>query len=67
MKITPENRDDLIQLVTANFRSFGGGQGSSNNPIAIALQDSAPQFAAGVDIEDVVNFILDSANDNNIV
>ena len=25
MKITPENRGDLIQLVTANFRSFGGG------------------------------------------
>jgi len=48
----------LVEKVRRQFRSFGGGDHGFNNPIAAALQNSKPQFAAGVDIEDVVRFIL---------
>lgn len=66
MKITPENRDDIVTIVTNNFRSFGGGQGSSDNPIAMALKHQSPQFAGGVDIKDVVDFILDLSKKHGI-
>lgn len=50
--------DRLVEMVSRSFRSFGGGAGSeSSNPIAQALKDSAPQFAAGVDIRGVVQFV----------
>lgn len=58
MKITPENPQDIVAIISAEFRTFGGGQGSSYNPIAAALQDSPPQFAAGVSVEDVVNRVI---------
>ena len=48
----------LIERVRRNFRSFGGGDATPNNPLAHAIKDHKPQFAAGVDIEDVVLFIL---------
>lgn len=53
--------DRLTQLTGQQFRSFGGGQGSNWNPIVNALKDNPLQFAAGVDIKDVVNFILDQS------
>ncbi len=55
------NKTDVKQMVgrvAANFRTFGGGRGSQFNPIADALKDQKPTFAAGVDVEDVVRFIL---------
>lgn len=48
----------ITNSVRENFRSFGGGEATPGNPVAAALKDGRPQFAAGVDIEDVVTFIL---------
>jgi len=59
MKIIPETIQDITSIITAEFRTFGGGQGSSWNPIAAALQDSSPQFAAGVSVEDVVERVVE--------
>jgi hypothetical protein len=53
--------NDITSKVTATFRSFGGGSYTPDNPISFALADSKPQFAAGVDVEDVVRFILKQA------
>ena len=49
----------ITNLVTAKFRSFGGSQGSTTNPIAAALCENPPMFAAGVDIKDVVRFVAE--------
>lgn len=61
MKIIPETIDDVVALVAANFRSFGGGQANTRNPISMALADKPAQFAGGVDIKDVVTFVLKNA------
>ena len=58
MKVIPETTNDLVLLVAANFRSFGGGHVTRGNPISHALQDQSPVFAAGVDIREVVEFVL---------
>ncbi len=48
----------IVKLTAAHFRSFGGGKVNSYNPISAALKDRPPQFAAGVDVEQVVRFVL---------
>ena len=58
MKITPETVDDIVTIIAHEFRSFGGGRTSQYNPIANALADKDPQFAAGVDIKDVVERVI---------
>jgi hypothetical protein len=40
------------------FRAFGGGRITPGNPISHALANDPPSFAAGVDIHQVVSFIL---------
>ena len=59
--------DTITELVSRNFRTFGGSRDAKNepapNPIAIALQGQPPCFAAGVDVRDVVKFVL-TANNN---
>ena len=52
----------ITELVGHSFRSFGGGKGSNNNPIAEALKDKPFQFAAGVDIREVVKFVIKKYN-----
>lgn len=52
---------EITKDVTAAFRSFGGGvdpTGGWGNPIAAALKNQPAQFAAGVDIKEVVAFVL---------
>jgi hypothetical protein len=53
--------DKLTQMTGQRFRSFGGGQKSNWNPVVNALKDKPLQFAAGVDIKEVVAFILDQS------
>jgi hypothetical protein len=50
--------DQLVSTITQKFSCFGGGKASNFNPIANALTDKPPMFAAGVDVENVVRFIL---------
>ena len=52
------NIDEITQFIGENFRSSGGGQGSNWNPMVNALKDMPFQFAAGVDIEEVVKAVL---------
>lgn len=58
--------DSLVDEITAaigeQFRTFGGGRGSNWNPIAEALKSAPPQFAAGVDVRQVVDFVLRLVN-----
>lgn len=49
---------DIVQRVGVQFRTFGGGRTSEFNPIAAALKDKPPMFAAGVDVRDVVEFVV---------
>lgn len=62
MKIIPETNNDIAAIIAAEFRTFGGGRGSSHNPIAEALKNQPASFAAGVDVLDVVNRVLELAN-----
>ena len=50
--------DYIVKLVTARFRTFGGGQTSQFNPLVNMLSDKEPQFAAGVDVREVVDYIV---------
>lgn len=48
----------LVRDIGHTFRCFGGGRDSNYNPITKALKDYPLTFAAGVDVKEVVNFIL---------
>ncbi len=52
-----EIEDQVVAAVTERFRTFGGGRVSPSNPISHALRDEPPQFAAGVDVREVVRFV----------
>jgi hypothetical protein len=52
----------ITTLVGRCFRTFGGGQGSDDNPLAAALKDNPLMFAAGVDVAQVVTFVIDARN-----
>ncbi len=56
--MTDKKVKELTAKVRQNFRCFGGGLYNPNNPISAALADKPAQFAAGVDVEEVVRFIL---------
>lgn len=55
------NINKLTEITGQRFRSFGGGQGSNWNPVVNALKDNPLQFAAGVDIKDVIVFVLEQS------
>ena len=52
----------IVRLTTKRFPSFGGGKTAVGNPISFILKDEPPQFVAGVDIEQVVRFVLAKRN-----
>lgn len=52
---------EIVAEIGVRFRTFGGGIGSDWNPIAAAIKDRPLQFAAGVDVEEVVRLVLDIA------
>lgn len=51
------DRSALVAAVAKNFPSFGGGR-TGNSIVAVATADREPMFAAGVDIAEVVDFVL---------
>lgn len=53
-------RKALVELIQGRFRTFGGGRLSTTNPLANALADEPANFAAGVDVRQVVDFVLDN-------
>lgn len=55
-----ENRvQRIVRLTVKRFPSFGSGSNPIvGNPLSHGLRNESPSFAAGVDIEQVVRFIL---------
>ena len=52
---------EIVAEIGVRFPTFGGCYGIvgvSDNPIAHALKDRPLQFAAGVDVADVVRLVL---------
>lgn len=64
-KPNPEKIAEITRKVVTKFRCFGGGQAVSGNPISQAVKDHAPSFAAGVDVREVVEFILAEPDDDD--
>ena len=60
-RITETVIADITAKCRSNFRSFGGGTYTPDNPLSIALAGGRPSFAAGVDIEEVVRYVLNQA------
>lgn len=57
-KTHADSVDEIVAAIQVYFRTFGGGQDSEFNPLTHALKDKPLQFAAGVDVKEVVEFIL---------
>lgn len=53
--------DQITQIVASDFRCFGGGKYTPNNPLSIAMADKPPMFAGGVDVREVVRTVLKNA------
>ena len=49
---------EIVEMVRKSFRSMGGGEYTTGNPLSFAMADQPPQFALGVDIKQVVQFVL---------
>ena len=56
----PSIKEFIVGYIAAKTRTFGGGKGSQFNPIAEALKDQKPQFAAGVDVGEVVDLVFEA-------
>lgn len=53
---------NITTAIAGNFRCFGAGSTPcAGNPIAHALAEKPAQFAAGVDVAEVVRFVLAQA------
>lgn len=55
---TESEIDVIVDGVRDNFRTFGGGKFNPGNPVSFALANRDLQFAAGVSVRDVVEFII---------
>ena len=58
--MNPDDRiDHITKHVATVFRTFGGGiVTDSNNPIAQAMKNTPAAFAMGVDVRQVVAFVV---------
>lgn len=56
---------DIMQKIQINFRTFGGGRSSNTNIIAAALANEPLAFAAGVDVREVIQFVISELNDKD--
>lgn len=62
MRLSDENLHEIMAEIGVRFRTFGGGVASEWNPISAALKDRPLQFAAGVDVADVVRLVVNMTN-----
>lgn len=52
--------DEITEAVAESFPSFGiGSKANLSNPLSGAMQERPPCFALGVDIKEVVTFVLE--------
>ncbi len=54
--------DEIVSSVGSKFRTFGGNKFNPDNPVSRALAERPLQFAAGVDVKEVVEFIAKELN-----
>ncbi len=59
MEIIPETKQNIVAIISQEFRCFRGGNYTEGNPISEALRGEPPSFAGGVDVEGVVERILE--------
>lgn len=60
----PTLEDEIVNEAARTFRSFGRGLkagGGDFNPLVRWMKNDPPSFAAGVDIREVVRFVLERA------
>jgi hypothetical protein len=58
--------ESIVEQVTKQFRTFGGGViGDPNNPISHWTKDEPAQFAAGVNVREVVECVVKLAEKRN--
>ena len=52
--------EEIVKKVKKQFRTFGGGEKDNpmGNPIVAAMEDKPLMFAMGVNVEEVVNFVI---------
>ncbi len=61
MQIIPETNADIAILTAAHFPGFGSGKAVLGNPVASATAQDPPTFAAGVSVQEVVDFVAPMA------
>lgn len=53
---------EIALLIAQRFRTFGGGRvQDQSNPVSHWTKDEPLSFAAGVDVAEVVRFVLEKA------
>jgi len=64
IKVSNEKVANIVAGIASRFPCFGVGSGSAfGNPISEALKNNPPTFAAGVDVETVVRFVVQNLKD----
>lgn len=58
-KIKEEERQQIVVEIAAKFPCFGtGAKASDSNPLAEWTKDKKPNFALGVDVREVVDYVI---------
>ena len=58
-----ENQPGIVAAIARDFPTFGGGRVSDFNPITHWTKDGPVIFAAGVDVDRVVRFVIERLNE----
>jgi hypothetical protein len=58
-----EQRERITQEIARRFACYGEGTETGGNPIARTLAKQPPMFAFGVKVRDVVDAVLDLAEE----
>jgi hypothetical protein len=56
--------EKIAEKIAQEFRCFGGNQGRTDNPVAHALDKGPLVFAGGVNVLDVVRFVIREIDSN---
>lgn len=59
--------EKIVRKIGLHFRTFGGGRGTPDNPVAQALKDQPLCFAVAVDVADVVAMVLNESGYDDLL
>lgn len=58
-KVSEKERQQIVADIASEFPCFGGGrEPDESNPMTHWTKDEPPQFALGVDVRKVVDYII---------